>query len=92
MIKRTLTLLGLGLSLALAIPAHAAPPPNIVLMLIDDLGWQELKCYDIGHSLPPCVFARSELHAEPMRDHERQPSRPRPDHLCYGWQSAGGQA
>ena len=50
MIKRTLTLLGLGI--ALAIPAHAAPPPNIVLMLIDDLGWQELKCYDIDAPSP----------------------------------------
>ena len=48
MIKRAL----LGLSLALAIPAHAAPPPNIVLMLIDDLGWQELKCYDIDAPSP----------------------------------------
>ena len=48
MIKRTL----LGLSLALAIPAHAAPQPNIVLMLIDDLGWQELKCYDIDAPSP----------------------------------------
>ena len=50
MIKRTLTLL--GLSLALAIPAHAAPPPNIVFMLADDLGWQELKCYDIDAPSP----------------------------------------
>jgi arylsulfatase A-like enzyme len=48
MIKRTL----LGLSLALAIPAHAAPAPNIVLMLIDDLGWQEMKCYDIDAPSP----------------------------------------
>jgi arylsulfatase A-like enzyme len=50
MIKRTLTLL--GVSLTLAIPAHAAPAPNIVLMLIDDLGWQELKCYDIDAPSP----------------------------------------
>jgi len=48
MIKRTL----LALSLALAIPAHAAPAPNIVLMLADDLGWQEAKCYDIDAPSP----------------------------------------
>ena len=39
MIKRTLLVLGISL----AIPAHAAPTPNIVLMLADDLGWKDAK-------------------------------------------------
>jgi uncharacterized sulfatase len=50
MIKHTLAILGLGI--ALVIPTIAAPAPNIVLMLVDDLGWQDVKCYDIDEPSP----------------------------------------
>jgi len=43
----------LGLAFALPVPAVlAAPAPNIVLMLSDDLGWQDVKCYDIDEPCP----------------------------------------
>lgn len=50
MLKYTLAFLCFGLDFA--IPAYAAPAPNIVLTLVDDLGWQDVKCYDIDEPCP----------------------------------------
>lgn len=50
MIKHPLTLF--GLMLCLIVSSNAAPQPNIILMLADDLGWQDVKCYDIDEPCP----------------------------------------
>ena len=32
--------------------AERPEKPNVILMLADDLGWQDLKCYDIDDPTP----------------------------------------
>ena len=48
--KHTLILLGILCSFPAS--SLAKPAPNIVLMYVDDLGWQDVKCYDIGDPAP----------------------------------------
>ena len=50
MIKQTLLTLGLGLALVMS--TQAASKPNIVLILVGRLGWQDVKCYDIDEPSP----------------------------------------
>ena len=48
---RTLTFLAVSFLLAWSASAER-PKPNIVLILTDDLGWQDVKCYDVDEPSP----------------------------------------
>jgi arylsulfatase A-like enzyme len=43
---------GMGLAAFAAEPSARPEKPNVVLMYADDLGWQDVKCYDIDESSP----------------------------------------
>src|SRR4051794_11225624 len=46
-------ILGLGLLLGLLTVPAAAAPPNVVLIVADDLGWADLGCYGSAYHKTP---------------------------------------
>ena len=54
--KKWITMLGIGLAgLAFAEPTSAASRPNIVMVLIDDMGWADLACFGNGQAATPSI-------------------------------------
>ena len=53
--NRVVTLLATGMLLPSAVMAEKIErptQPNVVLIVVDDLGWQDVKCYDIDEPSP----------------------------------------
>ncbi len=64
--KRLVTFLATTLAIASPVARAAAPHPNIIVILVDDMGFSDLGCYGSGdsHAEPRCARGRgAAIHA-----------------------------